>query len=133
MNETPQLNGKLSIIYDNIATALSSLYDEIQVYESGWEYLEEGNTNLTYIYANEETKKVVTNKEAYSSYDDMKKNIQEMKSGDSVRYMIIPPKLKDFETNMNISESGEWDMVRSYETDRKMESVVAVAMIQATP
>lgn len=133
VNETPQLNGKLSIIYDNIATALSSLYDEIQVYESGWEYLEEGNTNLTYIYANEETKKVVTNKEAYSSYDDMKKNIQEMKSGDSVRYMIIQPKLKDFETNMNISESGEWDMVRSYETDRKMESVVAVAIDTSYP
>ncbi len=134
VNETPQLNGKLSIIYDNIATALSSLYDnEIQVYESGWEYLEEGNTNLTYIYANEETKKVVTNKEAYSSYDDLKKNIQEMKSGDSVRYMIIQPKLKDFETNMNISESGEWDMVRSYETDRKMESVVAVAIDTSYP
>lgn len=133
VNETPQLNGKLSIIYDNIATALTSLYDEMQVYENGWAYLEEGNTNLTYIYANEETKKVVTNKAAYSSYDDLKNNIQEMKSGDSVRYMIIQPKLKDFDTNMNISESGEWDMVRSYETDRKMDSVVAVAVDTTYP
>lgn len=133
VNETPQLNGKLSIIYDNIATALNSLYDELLVYENGWEYLEEGNTNLTYIYANEETKKVVTNKASYSSYDDLKNNIQEMKSGDSVRYMIIQPKLKDFDTNMNISESGEWDMVRSYEADRKMDSVVAVAVDTTYP
>lgn len=133
VNETSQLNGKLSIIYDNIATALSSLYDELQVYENGWEYLEEGNTNLTYIYANEATKKIVTNKAEYSSYDELKNNIQEMKVGDSVRYMIIHPKLKDFETNMNISESWEWDMVRSYEGDRKMDSVMAVAVDTSYP
>ena len=39
VNETPQLNGKLSIIYENIASTLSSLYDELLVYENGWEYL----------------------------------------------------------------------------------------------
>ena len=83
VNETPQLNGKLSIIYENIASTLSSLYDELLVYENGWEYLEEGNTNLTYIYANEATRKVVTNKEEYSNYDELKNNIREMKSGES--------------------------------------------------
>ena len=133
VNETPQLNGKLSIIYENIASTLSSLYDELLVYENGWEYLEEGNTNLTYIYANEATRKVVTNKEEYSNYDELKNNIREMKSGESVRYMIIHPKLKDFETNMNISESGEWDKVRAYEGDRKMDSVVAVAVDTSYP
>ena len=133
VNETPQLNGKLSIIYENIASTLSSLYDELLVYENGWEYLEEGNTNLTYIYANEATRKVATNKEEYSNYDELKNNIREMKSGESVRYMIIHPKLKDFETNMNISESGEWDKVRAYEGDRKMDSVVAIAVDTSYP
>ena len=50
-----------------------------------------------------------------------------------MRYMIIHPKLKDFETNMNISESGEWDKVRAYEGDRKMDSVVAVAVDTSYP
>ena len=42
--------------------------------------------------------------------------------------MIIYPKLKDFETNMNISESNEWDTLRSYENRRRLNSTFAVAV-----
>lgn len=133
VNENPRFNGKLSVIYENIATTLSVMYDDLQQYQTGWDYLEEGNTNLTYIYANKETKKVVTNKAEYSSYEYLEQNIDEMKSGDSVRYMIVYPKLKDFETNMNISESGEWDTVRSYQPDRRVDSVMAIAVDTSYP
>ena len=133
VNTMPNLNGKLAVIYDNIASTLNILYSELDSYETGWEYLEEGNTNLTYIYVNNDLKKVSTNKEEYSSYNDLKANIKEMKSGDSVRYMIVYPKLKDFETNMNISESGEWDMIRSYDTERKTDTILAVAVDTSDP
>ena len=128
VNGNPSLNGKLSIIYDNITSVLSSMYTDIQTYQSGWDYLEEGNTNLTYLYINDDTKRVVTNKSRYENYADAAKNLKEIKSGDSIRYMIIYPKLKDFETNMNISESNEWDTLRSYENRRRLNSTFAVAV-----
>ena len=128
VNGNPSLNGKLSIIYDNITSVLSSMYTDIQTYQSGWDYLEEGNTNLTYLYINNDTKRVVTNKSRYENYADAAKNLEEIKSGDSIRYMIIYPKLKDFETNMNISESNEWDTLRSYENRRRLNSTFAVAV-----
>ena len=74
VNANSQLNGKLSIIYDNIAAILSTICYDIENYQSGWTYLEEGNTNLTYIYVNEDTKKVHTNKSGYENYADVKDN-----------------------------------------------------------
>lgn len=128
VNENPQLNGKLSIIYDNLATVLSSIYSDIQTYQSGWAYLTEGNTNFTYLYINEDTKKVQTNKGEYQDYEKAEDNIAEMKAGDFVKYMVVYPKLSDFETNMSISVSNEWDTVRTYENRRNFNSILAVAV-----
>ena len=133
VNATPQLNGKLSIIYDNLATILSTICYDIQAYQSGWTYLEEGNTNFTYIYVNEDTRKVDTNKSGYENYADVEKNISEMISGDSVKYMIVYPQLRDFKTNMNISPSNEWDAVRSYNSGRRYNSIFAVAVDTTYP
>ena len=58
VNNNPQLNGRLTLVYDNIATALQTIYEDWQDYEGGWNYLEEGNTNFTYLYADESTKKL---------------------------------------------------------------------------
>lgn len=128
VNGNPQLNGKLSIIYDDIASVLNSIYSDYQTYQSGWAYLGEGNTNFTYLYINEETKRVETNRSGYRSYENAAENIKSMKSGDSVKYMIVYPKLGDFETNMSISASSEWDAVRSYENRRNFNSTFAVAV-----
>ena len=133
MNNTPELNGNLSEIYDHLTFALSSLYDDYMVYQSGWEYLEEGNTNFTYLYVDREKKQVYTNKTEYESYQDAEKHIEEIKAGDSVKYMIVNPRLKDFETNMNLTASGEWDMVRSYETSRDSENILAVSVDTSYP
>ncbi len=128
VNENSRLNGKLSIIYDDITSVLNSLFNDMQTYQGGWDYLEEGNTNLTYLYINEDTKKVVTNKSAYAKYEDAWQNIKEMAQADSVRYMIVYPQLKDFETNMNISASGEWELVRSYVNERTFNRTLAISV-----
>ena len=133
INSNPELNGKLSVVYDNLAFVLTSLYDDYMVYQSGWEYLEEGNTNFTYLYADRTTKQVFTNKTEYSDYNGVGEHISEMKTGDSVKYIIVYPKLKDFETNMNISVSGEWDKVRAYEPSRDSENILAVSLDTAYP
>lgn len=128
VNNSPRLNGKLSVIYDDLAYTLGGIYSDYQNYQMGFEHLEEGNTNFTYIYANNDTKKVVTNKTSYENYAELEKNVQNLISEKDVKYMVIYPKLKDFNSNMNVSKSDEWENLRSYSSEKKWNSVFAVAV-----
>ena len=127
-NNSPRLNGKLSVIYDDLAYTLGNIYSDYQNYQMGFEHLEEGNTNFTYIYANNDTKKVVTNKTSYENYAELEKNVQNLISEKDVKYMVIYPKLKDFNSNMNVSKSDKWEKLRSYSSEKKWNSVFAVAV-----
>lgn len=128
VNNSPRLNGKLSVIYDDLAYTLGNIYSDYQNYQMGFEHLEEGNTNFTYIYANNDTKKVVTNKTSYENYAELEKNVQNLISEKDVKYMAIYPKLKDFNSNMNVSKSDKWEKLRSYSSEKKWNSVFAVAV-----
>lgn len=128
LNNSPRLNGKLSVIYDDLAYTLGNIYSDYQNYQMGFEHLEEGNTNFTYIYANNDTKKVVTNKTSYENYAELEKNVQNLISEKDVKYMVIYPKLKDFNSNMNVSKSDKWEKLRSYSSEKKWNSVFAVAV-----
>lgn len=128
VNNSPRLNGKLSVIYDDLAYTLGNIYSDYQNYQMGFEHLEEGNTNFTYIYANNDTKKVVTNKTSYENYAELEKNVQNLISEKDVKYMVIYPKLKDFNSNMNVSKSDKWEKLRSYRSEKKWNSVFAVAV-----
>lgn len=128
VNNSPRLNGKLSVIYDDLAYTLGNIYSDYQNYQMGFEHLEEGNTNFTYIYANNDTKKVVTNKTSYENYAELEKNVQNLISEKDVKYMVIYPKLKVFNSNMNVSKSDKWEKLRSYSSEKKWNSVFAVAV-----
>lgn len=128
VNNSPRLNGKLSVIYDDLAYTLGNIYSDYQNYQMGFEHLEEGNTNFTYINANNDTKKVVTNKTSYENYAELEKNVQNLISEKDVKYMVIYPKLKDFNSNMNVSKSDKWEKLRSYSSEKKWNSVFAVAV-----
>ena len=128
VNNSPRLNGKLSVIYDDLTYTLGNIYSDYQNYQMGFEHLEEGNTNFTYIYANNDTKKVVTNKTSYENYAELEKNVQNLISEKDVKYMVIYPKLKDFNSNMNVSKSDKWEKLRSYSSEKKWNSVFAVAV-----
>lgn len=128
VNNSPRLNGKLSVIYDDLAYTLGNIYSDYQNYQMGFEHLEEGNTNFTYIYANNDTKKVVTNKTSYENYAELEKNVQNLILEKDVKYMVIYPKLKDFNSNMNVSKSDKWEKLRSYSSEKKWNSVFAVAV-----
>lgn len=128
VNNSPRLNGKLSVIYDDLAYTLGNIYSDYQNYQMGFEHLEESNTNFTYIYANNDTKKVVTNKTSYENYAELEKNVQNLISEKDVKYMVIYPKLKDFNSNMNVSKSDKWEKLRSYSSEKKWNSVFAVAV-----
>ena len=57
VNQTPQLNGKLSEVYAQLGSILSNLYYDFQSYQNSAEWTE-GNTNFAYIFVDKETKKV---------------------------------------------------------------------------
>lgn len=133
INGSEDLNGRLSSVYEALEMTLGTISGDFEVYQSGWDYLEEGNTNLTYLYINTDTKKVESNKTEYRNYEDAEKNLEAMKSGDNVKYMFVYPKLKDFETNMNVSASGEWNIVKSQERDRQSGVIFAAAVDTSYP
>ena len=133
VNRSQELNGQLTAVYDGIMAALSDIYESSVQYRAGWEWMEEGNTNYTYIYINEDTKQVYTNRADYEEYRDAEANIRDLKSGEHVKYLIVRPKLRDFETNMNVSASGEWASLRSSRPDGRAEIVFAAAVDTSYP
>lgn len=133
VNSSAALNGKLTTVYEALEMTLAAISTDFASYQSGWDYLEEGNTNLTYLYINTDTKKVESNKSEYNSYEEAGQYLKEMKSGDNVKYMFVYPQLKDFETNMNVSASGEWEAVKSQETGRKSGIIFAAAIDTSYP
>lgn len=133
VNNSENLNGRLSSAYDALEMTLGTIYNEYALYESGWDYLEEGNTNLTYLYINTDTKRIETNKSEYKNYEDAEKNLEAMKSGDHVKYMFVYPKLKDFETNMNVSAAGEWEVVKSQRMSRESGIIFAASVDTSYP
>src|SRR5699024_8613165 len=59
---------------------------------------QEGNTNLTYLYADKDTETIYTNKAAYQDFDNLDEAIKEMQEEGS--YIIIYPADKDCATNI---------------------------------
>lgn len=133
VNRSQDMNGQLSAIYEGIAMTLNEVYNNSVQYQAGWEWMEEGNTNYTYIYINESTKQVYTNRADYEGYKDAEANILDLKSGEHVKYLIVRPKLRDFETNMNVSASGEWTALRNSRPDGSGEIVFVAAVDTSYP
>ena len=129
VNKTPALNGKLDFIYGSLESAAYSLSNAVDLYQKGVNAYGEGNTNFTYIYADQNTKTVFTNKTEYKDFDKISENISRMMSDKKDKYIIIYPKLKDFKTNMDIAAGTYYDMVKYYVDGKIGENVILAACI----
>ena len=105
-NDDPRWNGRLDEAYDMIRTVRSSLQEQYGNYQSANINIEEGDTNFSYIYADTVNKRVYTNKSEYRAYENLAANIERMKN--SGKYIIIKPKLADFETDMEDVDAALW-------------------------
>lgn len=79
LNTNSYWNGRLDEAYEGLDSLLSFLSAYTQ--DSGNYFaqnLSEGETNLTYLYADRETKSVSTNKEAYASYENLDASLKEI-------------------------------------------------------
>lgn len=112
VNNYPQWNGRLDEAYSMLGDALYALNDQYSVYRKANESVKEGDTNFAFIYADTKNRRVYTNKTEYRTYDALEKSLAQMKA--SGKYVIVNPKLADFETDMDGVDASLWrDMVKN--------------------
>lgn len=116
LNNNPELNGKLSKIYDWLQVTMSDIAYKVETYQAKGNEWTEGNTNFTYLFVNEDTKQVYTNNSALQNYEKVEKNLEALKGNPKNRYVIIKPKLKDFESNMEVTATEWKSMAELYDT-----------------
>ena len=128
VNKTPELNGKLSRVYGYLQNILGSLSSQMNRYLYSGDTWAEGNTNFNYMFVDENAKKVYTNNSEFKDYEAVKENLEQMKNGSNNKYLIVRPKLAEFETNMEIS-ANEWrTMVKSYTYSQKVDCIFAASV-----
>ncbi|MDD2978609.1 MAG: HAMP domain-containing sensor histidine kinase [Hespellia sp.] len=104
-NENPAWNGKLTDMYGYIDAATSGIFSKMDSYMNGKKTYVEGNTNLAYIFVDKDTKKVYTNRKAFASYDKVDASVDAIRN--MGKYVVVMPKLEDFDTNMATS-ANDW-------------------------
>ena len=115
VNSRPELNGRLTELYDALAYALQSISTIVDQYQGEEDSWTEGNTNLTYLFVNEENKRVYTNDGTLKKYENVEKSLQKIREASHYKYVIVKPKLKDFESNIEVN-AGTWrEWVKSYD------------------
>lgn len=118
-NTSDEWNGNITRAYQDLQVALQGIYSQYQEYTDAGSEWQEGDTNLTYLFVNNSTKQVYTNKKEYGDFSKAEENIKKIKAG-SGKYAIIKPKLKDFESNMDTSASDWQYRLGAADEDGKM-------------
>lgn len=114
VNNTPELNGKLSEVYDNLIHALSNIGAQANRYEESNLYTE-GNTNFIYLFMDEDREKVYTNSRVFRNYEEVKKNMSAMTEDVNFRYVIVKPTLDEFESNLDVVSTYWQTHVNGYD------------------
>lgn len=125
VNTDPEWNGKLEEAYRLLDNALLMVPHYYYQYKDGLETVEEGNTNLAYLYVDQKEKKVYTNRSAYKDYNKAEENIKQMTAHG--KYAVVAPKLADFQSNMDVS-AEEWKHIVTGSTNQKEEFLFAVSV-----
>lgn len=108
VNKTESLNGKLSEIYANLELAIENIPAEKSEYDDMLEGIfEEGDTNFSYYLFNKNSNTIYTNMSAYAKEKNAEHVVEAVKGQENCAYLVVKPKLKDFESNIDISQS-EW-------------------------
>lgn len=112
VNQDSRWNGRLEDLYSMLESVIYTLNQNYNSYRDANENIEEGDTNFFYIYADTSKKKIYTNKEEYSDYKKLQENLQKMK--ETGKYVIVNPKLADFESNLKDVDASNWRNLVKY-------------------
>ncbi len=106
VNKDPHWNGRLTEAFYDIRTTMDSLGMMMEGYREFQDTWEEGNTNLTYLYADKSEGKVYTNCGEYEMYAGLEKNLKFLR--EKGKYVIVRPRLADFDSNMDGINASQW-------------------------
>lgn len=134
VNQTESFNGKLTEIYNNLEIAINEIRTLSQDYESNLNgTFEEGNTNFTYYLLNVKEGNIYTNHSSYEKQKDAKKVIEAVKKQENLAYVIVQPKLKDFDSNMKNASASTWKSVVESEVIVSSDYVFVAAVDKTYP
>ena len=105
VNNSKIWNGRLSDAYRMINDAAEIIYSDVDNYMLNQKQYQEGNTNITYLYVNRDNGTVITNKKKYQDYDHYEESLEQIKK--SGKYVIVRPKLADYESNIEKAGKGD--------------------------
>lgn len=130
-NDNPEWNGRLNDAYAMLNNAIFSLQDAYKSYEWMEEGYQEGDTNLTYLYADTEKGFVYTNRKEFRDYGKLKENLETIRT--MGKYAVIEPELKDFESNIEGIDAAEWREGIKYSGGKEKGFVYAVSVDTGYP
>ncbi len=125
-NDNPEWNGRLNDAYSILNNTICRIQDEYNAYEWLENGYMEGDTNLTYLYADIDNGRIYTNRKEFQDYEKLEDSLEKIRA--MGKFAVVEPELKDFETNIEGIEASEWrDSVR-FAGMKEMEFVYAVGV-----
>lgn len=106
VNNNPAWNGRLEEAFSQIDASITTIRSDIINYNQMRDTWVEGNTNLTYLYADTATKTLYTNREEYADYNKLEENLKTLTS--SGRFVLVKSQLADFRSNITGVNAKEW-------------------------
>ena len=130
-NDNANWNGKLNDIFQMLESSIYTVYDYTQTYETWESNWREGDTNLVYLYADTAGRKVYTNKEEFRDFNKLEESLKIIsKSG---KYLIVKPKLSDFNSNIDNEDASTWKDLIQYSGPAEENFVYAVGVDTSYP
>ncbi len=108
VEQSPELNGRLTEVNDKLLIALSNINNDVERYQYNGETWMEGNSNLTYLLIDHAAKRVYSNSSEFSSYARWEEYIASIKKQEKNKYVIVEPKREGCESNVEMVSVGNW-------------------------
>lgn len=106
VNNNPAWNGKLEEAFSQIDASITTIRSDIINYNEMKNTWLEGDTNLTYLYADTASKTLYTNREEYKDYNKLEESLEKLTSNG--RFVLVKSKLADFKSNIAGVNAKEW-------------------------
>ena len=116
-NNNPQWNGRLNEAFEMLHQTVDSIFGDITTYKDLDESYQEGDTNLAYMYVDEDTEQIYTNRKEYEDYSMVEENLKKIRG--MGKYTIVRPKLADFESNLKDTDATQWRDIIKYPAEGK--------------
>ena len=114
-NRVPEWNGKLNEAEEELLSVLQSIGEAQSQIAQRQQLWSEGNTNVSYMLVEKDEKRVYSNREEFKDFAKWEDHVKQLK--EAGRYVLITPKLADFDSNYETSAVLWRDLVNESRAD----------------